>query len=534
MGMKTNAWILTYLLIACPVLRGETVDLLTRYPTKLTTGDAAPDRARAWEFTLTDVFRLSRFRFTVDQDLRIEIGPADLGIGHCADGAVWAVVIPRDNGTLNGEAAKQKESVAHVWLRFHPKEINRLFPPETVFSGGASNLSAQMRAIANAKMRSSWQAGGNAMIPEPKDYTVDVDTKDGKRRFFVVDNDAQTAKYVSAFEQRALKPPPAFNADLAAAAFDQLWEAFDREYAMFVLRPEVDWAKLRKEYRPKALASKSTEEFAEVCAEILRPLRDLHIWMTAAGVNVPVFNRPRFANSNPSAHRTILGDLKQSGLVHWAVTADKIGFIAIYGWNTGAEIPAQVDEALGLMRDTRGLIMDVRLNGGGDEPTAGQVAGRFLAEEFVYAYSQFRKGNKHTNLTEKYPRRISPRGPWRYNRPVVLLIGQKCMSSNESFIAMMSGNPEVTIMGDRTCGSSGNPKIVKLPLDMTVSVPRWIDYLPDGKPLDERGFQAQVPFKPEPGAFEGERDDLLTAALERLRKVALPEGAIASPALKEY
>jgi C-terminal processing protease CtpA/Prc len=52
------------------------------------------------------------------------------------------------------------------------------------------------------------------------------------------------------------------------------------------------------------------------------------------------------------------------------------------------------------MRDTRGLIMDVRLNGGGDEPTAGAVAGRFLQEEFVYAYSQYRNGPSHTNLTE--------------------------------------------------------------------------------------------------------------------------------------
>jgi hypothetical protein len=515
--------LLTCLLLATSLGRGEPVDLLKKYPTKLTLGDAAPERARPWEFTAADVFRVSRFTFAVGEDLKVEIGPADLGIGHCTDGAVWAIVIPRDKGTLTGETSKQAESVAHVWLRFHPQEINRLFPPETVFTDGASNLSAQMRAIANAKMRSSWQAGGNAMIPEPKDQTVDVDTQEGPRRFFVVDTAAQTAKYLAAFESRAVKPPPAFSAKSAAAAFDQLWEAFDRDYAMFVLRPEVDWADLRKEYRPKALASQSTHEFVEVCAEMLRPLRDLHIWMTVAGVNVPVFNRPRSGNSNPSAHRAILGDLKQAGNVHWAVTADKIGFIAIYGWNTGPEIPSQVDEALEQMRDTRGLIIDVRLNGGGDEPTAGKVAGRFLAEEFVYSYSQFRNGRKHTNLTEKYPRRISPRGPWRYNRPVVLLIGQKCMSSNESFIAMMSGNPEVTIMGDRTCGSSGNPKIVKLPLDMTVSVPRWIDYLPDGKPLDERGFQPQIQFEPEAGAFEGDRDDLLTAALERLRKAPLPE-----------
>jgi hypothetical protein len=43
-------------------------------------------------------------------------------------------------------------------------------------------------------------------------------------------------------------------------------------------------------------------------------------------------------------------------------------------------------------------------------------------------YSQFRNGPYHTNLTRKLERAVSPRGPWRYDKPVVLLIGQKCMS----------------------------------------------------------------------------------------------------------
>src|SRR6202012_3734363 len=47
--------------------------------------------------------------------------------------------------------------------------------------------------------------------------------------------------------------------------------------------------------------------------------------------------------------------------------------------------------------------------------------------------------------------------------------------------------------------------------------------------LDERGFQPQVPFKPAPGAFEGDRDDLLTAALSRLSRLSLPEKPIAGP-----
>ena len=73
--------------------RGE-VDLLKRYPTELTGGDASADRARPWQFTEGDVFRVSRFDFEVGSELRIETGPVDLGIGHCVDGAVWAVLIP--------------------------------------------------------------------------------------------------------------------------------------------------------------------------------------------------------------------------------------------------------------------------------------------------------------------------------------------------------------------------------------------------------------------------------------------------------
>ena len=48
---------------------------------------------------------------------------------------------------------------------------------------------------------------------------------------------------------------------------------------------------------------------------------------------------------------------------------------------------------------------------------------------------------------------------------------------------------------------------------MTVSVPRWIDYLPDGSPLDEKGFIPAKRFEAKPEAFENNRDDLLTAAL---------------------
>lgn len=504
------------------------LDLLARYPTRLIDGDASPNRARPWEFGGRDVFQLSAFRLALTE-LQIDVGPADLGIGHSADGAVWALVLPRNGGKLNSPAAPAEEAIAHVWLRFHPKELAHLFPDETVIGPGATNLLAQMRLIAHAKFTSSWHAGLSALIPQPKDLTVDVDTQGGLRRFFAVDTEVSKAEYISSFEHRGIKLPPAFSATLAEEAFDRLWEAFDQDYAMFVLRPQVDWTKLREQYRPKALAATSVYEFAGVCADMLKPLRDLHVWLQVAGVDVPVFNRPRFANANPAATRTILGEVNDTAAgVQWAVTTDKLGYLAIHNWSN-PEVPAECDLALEQLRETRGLIVDVRLNGGGSEDLAQLVAGRFLPRAFVYGFSQFRNGPEHTNLTAREERRVEPRGPWRYERPVMLLIGQKCMSSNESFVAMMSGDPELTTLGDHTCGSSGNPRMVQLPLALTVSVPRWIDYLPDGTALDEHGFNPQIRFEPGPGAFDGNRDDLLTAALERLRQPLIPDSKKPGP-----
>ncbi|MGO8696931.1 MAG: S41 family peptidase [Limisphaerales bacterium] len=504
------------------------INLLERYPTSLTAGDTTPGRARTWQFTPEDIFAVSGFTLEVGKQLRVETGAADLGIGHCTDGAVWAVLIPSEDGKLTSTAATSQESIVNVWLRFHPAQIGRIFPPETVTGAGSAHSEERIRAVVEAKFRSSWHDGNDAMIPEPKDMTVDLDTKDGPRRFFMVDKNAQTAEYVAAFaRQRARSAITVRTGGTGAKAaapnmaslqetFDKLWGSFDRDYAMFTLRPEVDWNASRSRFRSLAVTARSTDEFAGICAEMLRPLRDLHIWLKVGERNVPVFNRPRAANSNPQAHEGILGHLNNPGQpVQWAITTNGIGFLAIYGWNDRG-IPEQCDELLEKMRATIALIVDVRLNGGGSDTLAAQVAARFIGKPFVYAYDQSRNGPNHGDLTGKNARVIQPRGPWRYARPVILLIGQKCMSSNESFIAMMSGDPNLITMGDHTCGSSGNPEIINLPLDMTVSVPRWIDYLPDGSLLDERGFQPKFPFAPKPGAFEGERDDLLTAALERL------------------
>src|ERR1039457_7735193 len=66
-------------ILATPALA---VDLLKQYPTHLVKGDAEPEHAREWEFQNQDVFRISHFSLGVGNELKVETGTADLGIGH--------------------------------------------------------------------------------------------------------------------------------------------------------------------------------------------------------------------------------------------------------------------------------------------------------------------------------------------------------------------------------------------------------------------------------------------------------------------
>lgn len=491
------------------------IDLLERYPTGLTEGDSDGRRARSWEFGEQDVFSLSAFELRVGK-FKLDIGKADLGIGRSQDGAVWAVIVPQKAGTMTSQFGEEK--TAHVWLRFHPRLIRELFAEKTVGTDGNRKLTREIRRIANAKIRSSWQAGGRALIPPPESMTVDVDTVSGVRRFFIVDRKEGTTRYVNAFEKRAVPAMPKFDPAKAESAFDALWSAFDREYAMFGLRPEVEWSRSRERFRPLALKSTSTAEFADVCNRMLLELKDLHVFVSVNGEVLPAYTRPRPLNANPRAWKGILPSLQRAGReVLWAKTKDKIGYLCITGWSNH-ETPDVVDKTLDELRDTRGLVFDVRLNGGGGELLARDVAGRFHGEEYVYAHSRFRNGPAHDDLGPTRSRTLKPRGPWRYGKPVMLLIGQRCMSSNEAFVLMMAGAPNVTTFGDRTAGSSANPRQVKLPFAITVKLPRWIALQPDGKPLDTIGIAPDVRFEAKDDSFTGNRDALLAAALKRLRQ----------------
>ena len=316
----------------------------------------------------------------------------------------------------------------------------------------------------------------------------------------------------------------------ALAAFDKVWSAFDREYAMFAVKPRVDWAKLRKAYRPRAAAAKDNQDLAVVIAKMLDHLEDLHVYVQVDGEYVPGYNRNRPLNANPKALASLIGPITSTGHdLTWGRTGDGIGYVNIYKLSDAA-LPQAFDEVLGQMADTKGLILDLRFNGGGSEPLGCQIAGRLLDRRRVYSLSRYRNGPKHTDLDPKHKRACGPAGPWHYVGPVVVLQGQKTMSSAESFALALAQCPQVTTLGDRTAGSSANPRRVDAGAGIVVNLPRWIDMDPEGKPIDAVGVAPRVKIDAKPEDFSGDQDPVLAAALENLRTrpktERLPSGGV--------
>ena len=320
----------------------------------------------------------------------------------------------------------------------------------------------------------------------------------------------------------------------AAAILENAWNIVNVEYPMFVLRDQVDWDALGDKYLAEAREARSYQEVGIVVAQMFRHLRDGHVWVKHKSKSLPVFKvRAELnVNKNTKVYERYLGRIQPVGRhLMWAKTKDKIGWIMFTRWD-GADLPDRFDDVMEQMRDTRGLIVDVRWNGGGDSQLSKYIAARFADTARVYGYYRYRNGPDRTDLTEKIEQTVCPRGPWRYDRPVILLMGQGCISACESFCAMMAACPNVTTMGDHTRGSTGFPAQFKLDGEIEIHVPQWIVYMPDGQVIDGRGVIPDVPFVPKPDSFTGDRDELLSMALKRLGKEPLPTKALEGPTIQ--
>jgi RNA polymerase sigma factor (sigma-70 family) len=324
------------------------------------------------------------------------------------------------------------------------------------------------------------------------------------------------------------QPPFEFKPETVGAAFDEMWQALDRSYSYFALKPDIDWKKLKDEYRPKAVKAKSANELADVLKEMLGRLKDGHVWIEMPDGKVIGTHRSEWRyNGNRKAILDQLTDKTECG--EYAIVGktkmDGFGYFLMTHQSAATpDLVAKAVEAIGKLSDTPGFVVDLRNANGGSEPLALKIAELFCEKKVVYAKSKFRNGKSHTDFTEDQERTLSPAKTGKpYLKPVVCLLGPGCVSSGEGFAKMMAALPHVTTIGLPTRGSSGNPGPVDVgDSGLIVYFSRWVDLLPNGTPIEGKGVPPTI-IVDKPAEAYKDADPTLTQGLAVLRAKRMSE-----------
>lgn len=243
--------------------------------------------------------------------------------------------------------------------------------------------------------------------------------------------------------------------------FDLLWKTMDEKYCFFTYKG-VHWDELYDQYSVQVDNEMSDFAFFNLCASMLNELKDGHVNLWAP------FNTYRywdwFLNYPQNFNETIVErtylkrNFLMAGGLKVQLLRDSVGYIR-YESFMNVISGSFLDFSLALFnQETKGLIIDIRNNGGGYVHVVDTLVSRFIPgdEEMLVGYRQFKNGPGHDDFSPMEAKIIQGKGTY-YKHPVVLLTNRSCYSAANLLANYMSAIPEVILMGDQTGGGSGEP-----------------------------------------------------------------------------
>jgi carboxyl-terminal processing protease len=186
--------------------------------------------------------------------------------------------------------------------------------------------------------------------------------------------------------------------------------------------------------------------------------------------------------------------------------------LSVFGESTAEEL----DAALQTLQEARprGLILDLRGNGGGYLTAAQEVLGRFIRQG-VAAY----QANRDGSLT---PHEILRGRVQVLELPMVVLVNGGSASASEIVAGALQDQHRAILVGEQTFGKGLIQSNFDFPdgSSVRVTVARWLT--PDGRQIQGQGLTPDliVPLTPED--YEAGRDPQLDAAVAYLLGKPLP------------
>ena len=320
--------------------------------------------------------------------------------------------------------------------------------------------------------------------------------------------------------------------------FDVFTRTWAEQYGFFDLK-HADWAAIVAANRPKITDSMPPKELFAVLQGMIEPLHDAHTYIGAPEGSLrfsgfreasDLVPRPLFPRALSTVEQYLTGPLRKfcEGQLEFGMLSRDIAYLRIRSFSRYAAdgsfdsgliaLEAALDTIFTGAASWKGLVTDVRINGGGADPFGLAIAGRLTAKDYI-AYT------KEARLDPNDPSRWTPgQTSWvrvttrpGFRGPVVHLIGIHSVSAAETFTqALLDREPPVPRVGQNTQGVFSDVLGRRLPNGWRFGLPNE-RFVTDGKTYDGTGIPPTIRVPVFPAAdLESGRDSALEKALEIL------------------
>lgn len=325
--------------------------------------------------------------------------------------------------------------------------------------------------------------------------------------------------------------PPACRAKPTAdgtATLQAICDLMGQDYAFFVER-RIDWAARCNQRAPNAAAARDDDALQEVLIALLQGFKDAHVKLSRGHGDErhQVFSAAdsptRRLLAQAFGQQTEISDLREfqlawrdavqaqafrrltkaggpllNGALHWGRLPGNIGYVSIASMHAFSDDPSPatetrlareaMDRVIADLADTRAMIVDVSLNGGGLDAVSAEIAGSFTDHRrLAFIKKQHRPQGRPAQSWY-----IEPRGPTQYLKPVYVLTSDLSASAAETFTLMMRQLPQAIHAGQATSGSISDILEKPLPGNFSISFSNEIDVAPRGELFEVTGIPPQL------------------------------------------
>ena len=298
--------------------------------------------------------------------------------------------------------------------------------------------------------------------------------------------------------------------------FEHLWQDCRDRYSFFELKG-IDWDQYYEQNRPLVSNEISRDSLFKVLGGMLTALRDGHVNLVSP-FNVSRFDFGLLGPVNfdwRNIKENYIGPdyLITGPFSHDFLAEDQVGYIRYASFQrtiTAFDMAFMFNR----YRDTRGLIIDVRSNGGGSISNVYRLLNRFQEDATFLYTSSIKNGPGENDFSEEERISSEPELPF-YLRRVVVLTDRQSYSASSLFALGARSMPNMTVMGDTTGGGLGLPNGGQLPNGWTYrfSVTRTLD--PDGNNFENGVPPDIVSILSDEDRISG-RDQVIEDAIEFL------------------